>query len=207
LNNRGFTLLELLISITMLALIASIAGGALSMTNRSLEKGEKKIHHLEALKASFSLVEAQVQSAFPSQYDDQGEKKILFSGQKDKLSFSTNYSIWRGTRGNAVVSYDIRISDQGKESLRVQENVRGLEARSETILFTGCDHIFFEYYLHNTLEEGKWVDQWPAEETGLPGKIRINIASGKTRTALVVNILTKPAAALASAANMPTVSR
>jgi type II secretory pathway component PulJ len=199
--------LELLISITMLALIASIAGGALSMANRSLEKGEKKIHHLEALKASFSLIEAQVQSAFPAQYDDQGEKKTLFAGRKDKLLFSTNYSIWRGIRGNTVVNYDIRTSDRGKELLRVQENVRGLEAKSETILFTDSDHIFFEYYLQNALEEGRWVDEWPVEEKSLPGKIRINIASGKTRTALVVNILAKPATNLASAASVPVVSR
>jgi hypothetical protein len=191
----------------MLALIAGIAGGALSMTNRSLEKGEKEIHHLEALKASFSLIEAQVQSAFPAQYDDQGEKKMLFAGQKDKLFFSTNYSIWRGIRGNTVVNYDVRTSDRGKESLAVQENVRGLEAKSETIMFTDCDHISFEYYLHNALEEGKWVDQWPVDEKGLPGKIRINIASGKTKTALVVNILSQPLKDLASGAITPVISR
>jgi prepilin-type N-terminal cleavage/methylation domain-containing protein len=117
LNNRGFTLLELLISITMLALITGIMGWTLNMAHRTLEKGEKKIHYLEREKVSFSLVESQIQSLFPYQYDDEGEKKLFFYGGKDKLMFASNYSLWRGTRGNAFVTYDIQTNEKGKQFL------------------------------------------------------------------------------------------
>jgi hypothetical protein len=177
------------------------------MADRSVERGEKKISRLEALKASFSLVEAQVQSAFPTQYEDRGEKKIMFAGKKDRLFFPTNYSIWHGVRGNTVVNYTVQKSNERKGSLIVEENIRGLEAKSRTILFADCDDIYFEYYLQNALEEGKWVYDWPVDEKGLPGKIRINIASGKTRTALVANILSKPATDVAAASVTPAVSR
>jgi len=200
LNNRGFTLLELLISITMLALITGIMGWTLSMAHRTLDKGERKIHYLERVKVSFSLVESQIQSLFPYQYDDEGEKKLFFSGGKDKLMFSSNYSLWRGTRGNTFVTYDIQTNEKGKQFLRITEQIIGLEAKNETILFDDCTSINFEYFLKNAFEEGKWVEEWPADEKGLPDKIKINIAHNTKKIALMVNSLVKPTTALSSVA-------
>ena len=198
-NDRGFTLLELLISITMLALITGIMGWTLNMAHRTVDKGERKIHYLERVKVSFSLVESQILSLFPYQYDDEGEKKLFFSGGKDKLMFTSNYSLWRGTRGNTFVTYDIQTNEKGKQFLRITEQIIGLEAKNDAILFDDCSSINFEYFLKNTFEEGKWVDQWPADEKGLPDKIKINIAYGAKKNALMVNPLVKPTMPLSSA--------
>jgi len=200
LNSRGFTLLELLISITMLALITGIMGWTLNMAHRTLDKGEKKIHYLERTKVSFSLMESQIMSLFPYQYDDEGEKKLFFTGSKDKLMFASNYSLWRGTSGNTFVTYDIQTNEKGKQFLKITEQIIGLEAKSEAVLFDDCTGINFEYFLKNAFEEGKWVDQWPADEKGLPEKIKINIAYGTKKIALMVNSLVKPTAVLSSAA-------
>jgi len=199
LNDRGFTLLELLISITMLALITGIMGWTLSMAHRTLDKGERKIHYLERVKVSFSLVESQIMSLFPYQYDDAGEKKLFFSGRKDKLMFTSNYSLWRSTRGNNFVTYDIQSNEKGKQFLRITEQIIGLEAKNDTILFDDCSSINFEYYLKNAFEEGKWVDQWPVDEKGLPDKIKINIANNAKKITLMINPLVKPAMPLLSA--------
>jgi prepilin-type N-terminal cleavage/methylation domain-containing protein len=202
LNNRGFTLLELLISITMLALITGIMGWTLSMSHRTLDKGERKIHYLEREKASFSLLESQILSLFPYQYDDEGEKKLFFYGGKDKLMFASNYSLWRGTRGNTFVTYDIQTNEKGKQFLRITEQIIGLEAKNETILFDDCTGIDFEYFLKNAFEEGKWVDQWPADEKGLPDKIRININQNTKKIALLFNSFIKPVTTLSSIAKI-----
>jgi prepilin-type N-terminal cleavage/methylation domain-containing protein len=199
LNNRGFTLLELLISITMLALITGIMGWTLSMAHRTLDKGERKIHYLERVKVSFSLVESQIQSLFSYQYDDEGEKKLFFSGGKDKLMFTSNYSLWRGTRGNTFVTYDIQTNEKGKQFLRITEQIIGLEAKDEAIIFDDCTSINFEYFLKNAFEKGKWVDQWPADQMGLPDKIKINITYNTKKIALMVNLLVKPITTLAAA--------
>jgi type II secretion system protein J len=207
LNNRGFTLLELLISITMLALITGIMGGALSLAHRSSDKGEKKIHYLERLKASFSLVESQMQSLFPYQYtDDDGQKKFLFSGHKDKLLFSTNYSLWRGSKGNTFVTYDIQNNKNSRLSLKVTEQVIGLENKYETILFDDCEKIGFEYYLKDAFEEGKWVEEWPADNKGMPGKMRIDIACGKNKISLMTIVPAIPTALL-TAPVQPVISK
>lgn len=202
LNNRGFTLLELLISITMLALIAGIMGWTLNMTHRTLDKGERKIHYLEREKVSFSLVESQIMSLFPYQYTDEGERKNYFLGNKDKLMFASNYSLWRGTRGNAFVAYEIQTNEKGNQFLKVTEQVIGLESKKEAVLFDDCKGINFEYFLKNSLEEGKWVDEWSVDEKGLPNKIKINIACNTKNIALMVSPLVQPATALPSSVVM-----
>src|SRR5271157_6364695 len=115
----------------MLALIAGILGWTLNMAHRTLDKGERKIHYLEKEKVSFSLVESQIQSLFPYQYDDEGEKKLFFSGGKDKLMFASNYSLWRGTQGNTFATYDIQTNEQGRQFLRITEQTIGLETKDE----------------------------------------------------------------------------
>ncbi len=200
LNSRGFTLLELLISITMLALIAGILGWTLNMAHRTVAKGEKKIHYLEREKVAFSLVESQIFALIPYQYDDDGEKKIFFSGGKDKLTFASNYSLWRGTRGNTFVAYEIQTDEKGKQFLRITEQVIGLTTSDDAVIFDDCDSINFEYFLKNAFEEGKWIDEWPADEKGLPDKIKINIARNAKKISLIVNPPVKPILTLSSAA-------
>lgn len=197
-NCRGFTLLELLISITMLALITAILGGALCMVYRTLDKGEKKIHYLERMKISFSLVESQIQSSFPCRYDDEGQKKLFFAGGKDKLMFSSNYSLWWGTKGNTFVTYDIHTNEKRKQFLKITEQSRGLEAKNETILFDDCSSISFEYFLKNAFEEGKWVEEWPSDEKEMPDKIRIDIVYGTKKIAFIINSFARPTKALSS---------
>jgi general secretion pathway protein J len=200
LNSRGFTLLELLISITMLALITGIMGWSLSMAHRTLEKGERKIQTLERKKASFSIVESQILSMLPYQYkDDKGQKKNYFSGTKEKLMFASNYSLWRGARGNTLVAYETQTNEQGKKYLRITEQIIGLATKEESILFDNCINISFEYFLKSAFEEGNWVEEWPADEKVLPEKIKINIADESKKIALIVNPLVKPISALSSA--------
>ena len=190
-NKRGFTLLELLISITMLGLIIGIISGALSLASQSLRRGEEKINALERVRTSFSLVESQIQSLFVSQLVDQAEKKNLFSGQSDRLLFSTNYSIWGGIKGNTLVEYAVEVDDRGKQYVKVTENTLGMETKRETVLFAGCDKIYFEYFLPNILREGKWVDEWPTAENGMPEKININIISGTRKMSLIAHVYVK----------------
>jgi len=200
LNKRGFTLLELLISITMLGLIIGIISGALSLASQSLRRGEEKINSLERARTSFSLMESQIQSLFVSQFVDQAEKKNLFSGQKDRLLFSTNYSIWGGIKGNTLVEYAVEVDDRGKQYVKVTENTVGMETKRETVLFAGCDKIYFEYFLPNILEEGKWVDEWPVEEKGMPEKINLNVISGTRKMSLIAHVYVK--APLASSSGL-----
>lgn len=204
-NQRGFTLLELMIAMTMLAAIIGIMTGALTMAYKTMEKGERKVENLERKKIVFSLIESQIQSIFSSYYTDQGEKKSRFVGEKDSLVFASNYSIWQGAGGNCLVRYFIKTNDQGRSFLYVEEKILGTDAANEARLTKDYESITFDYYLKNSLEEGKWVDRWPDDEKDMPRKIRICFTDGLNKKILTVNVFIRANASTAVSSMQPAV--
>ncbi|MRR14993.1 MAG: prepilin-type N-terminal cleavage/methylation domain-containing protein [Deltaproteobacteria bacterium] len=179
-NDRGFTLLELLLSILLLVLITGVLGGALHMAHSALSRGEKKVRDLETLKTSYALMEAQIQSLMPYKYGPDGPK-IFFEGRSDKLRILTAYSIWRGGGGGVLATYDVVPGAPGKQNLKVTEQLPFQDAADETILFANCDTIQFEYFLQAGQDEGKWLSGWGDVHTTIPEKIGINLTCGTSR--------------------------
>lgn len=206
-NRHGFTLIELLMAVTMLAVIIGIMGGALSLACRTSEKGEKKIGALERKKVIFSLIECQIQSAFFSAVIGQGEAKNRFAGAKDKLTFASNYSLWRGTRGNCLVTYRIETRDRQKCIFHIEEEQIGEGVRQEESLATHFDSIRFEYYYEDAAEEGRWVDEWPQDTPGMPQKVRIHFANGDNDRVLTARIMTQTMSATAAVTAKSVVTR
>lgn len=206
-NQRGFTLIELLLAITMLAVIIGLMGGALSMTYKTMDKAERKMDNLERKKILFSLMESQIQSAFASYYTEQAERKNRFSGKNDAITFASNYSIWRGTRGNCLVTYRIETNEDRKSVLHIEEQILGTDVKQKTVVTTDYDAISFEYYQANEMEEGKWVDQWLADDGGMPEKIRIHFDGNGDKRILSVNVFTQASGASGGGSSKPAVTK
>jgi general secretion pathway protein J len=187
-RNAGFTLLELIISITLLAIIVLIVAGAASLGYRSFSTGEKKLNAIERLRASLIIIDAQIQSGVPLTLEDGGVKQYYFVGEQDSLKFSTNHSIWGGQRGYVIVNYRVEADNQGKRTLFASEYKVGMEYQKETKLLEGFNEITFDYFGQDaTEEEGEWVTQWVDEEM-MPTKIRLNLARGSTSLAYIMPV-------------------
>jgi general secretion pathway protein J len=174
----GFTLLELIISITLVAIIVLIISVAANLGYRSFNAGEKKMNAVERLRSSLTIIDAQIQSGVPLTVEEGGVKQYYFAGEQDSLKFSTNYSIWGGQRGYVIVNYRVDTDDRGKRTLFATEYKVGMENQKETKLLEGFDEITFDYYKQDaTEEEGEWITQWVGEEM-MPIRIRINLVRG-----------------------------
>jgi general secretion pathway protein J len=174
----GFTLLELTISITLIGLIVLIVVGALRLGHRSVESGEKKIAVLERIRSSFQVIDSQLQSYIPLSYEENGEIKYYFKGERDSIRFTTNYSIWGGAKGYVIAVYSVIPENEGRQVLYASESVIGMEGRRETKLFDNFESIYFEYFFRDPTEEyGRWVDRW-AEEVSTPEKVRLHFIGG-----------------------------
>ena len=185
-TDKGFTLLEVIIAITMVAAIIVVVAGAMRLGTRSIASGEKKIENLERFRASFTIVDAQVQSAVPLTYDDLGNKRPYFEGGRDFLRMATNYSIWGGRRGYVVAEYRVQTDENGKAVLLAAESPVGAANKRTTTLFKGFDQIIFEYFSQEATDEaGKWVDQW-ADDTKTPLKVRLSVVSGQRVISLIM---------------------
>ena len=179
-SQRGFTLLELIVSIGMISIIVLILAGALRLAYQSFNSGESRIIELEKHRSSLRIIDSQIQSHVPLSYEDaqEGGKKFYFRGGRDSMQFTTNYSIWGGEKGFVLASYTVRSDEDGTQSLSVSENIIGMEQQRETTLFDDYNQIYFEYFYKDPFEEeGRWVEQWE-DELNLPTKVRVHLIRG-----------------------------
>lgn len=184
----GFTLLELIISITLVAIIVLIISVAANLGYRSFNSGEKKMNAVERLRSSLTIIDAQIQSGVPLTLEEGGVKQYYFAGEQDSLKFSTNYSIWGGQRGYVIVNYRVDTDDRGKRTLFASEYKVGMENQKETKLLEGFDEITFDYYKQDaTEEEGEWITQWVGEEM-MPTRIRINLVRGSNSLSYIMPV-------------------
>jgi general secretion pathway protein J len=184
----GFTLLELIISITLVAIIVLIISVAANLGYRSFNAGEKKMNAVERLRSSLTIIDAQIQSGVPLTLEEGGVKQYYFAGEQDSLKFSTNYSIWGGQRGYVIVNYRVDTDDRGKRTLFASEYKVGMENQKETKLLEGFDEITFDYYQQDaTEEEGEWITQWVDEEM-MPTRIRVNLVRGSNSLSYIMPV-------------------
>ncbi len=164
-----------MVSFALLGIIVVVIAGAMRLGFRSVEAGEKKVGALERLRASVAIVNSQIQSHNPLTFDDDGEKKSYFDGQRESLQFSSNCSIWGGQMGYVVVKYEVGREDDGKMKLTASETFIGTEESRETTLFKSMDDIYFEYFYKDPTEEtGSWTDTW-TDDANIPQKIRLRM--------------------------------
>jgi general secretion pathway protein J len=172
-RQNGFTLLELLISLSMIGLIVLIVTGAMRLSFRSVASGETRIDQLERLRTAAGLIDAQIQSVFSFATAADGTLASSVTGESEALSIATNYSLWKGQAGYVRAEYQIAEGPDGKKVLRLSEHTVGVEDAHEAELLSGFEELRFSYYAKEAAEsEGSWKDSW-ADEALFPEKIRL----------------------------------
>ncbi|MBE0427323.1 MAG: type II secretion system protein [Nitrospirae bacterium] len=187
-SRKGFTLLELTISITMIGFIVLIIAGALSLGFRSVDSGEKRIESLERIRSSVNIINAQIQSQIPLTYNEDGEVKHYFKGGTEFMQFASNYSVWGGEKGYVIVTYTVEPGNNGKQVLSVSENIIGMNEQRNAKLFDNFDRIYFEYFLKDSLyEEGYWVEQFSDEDV-IPEKVMLHVTGGTRDFSIIIPV-------------------
>lgn len=170
----GFTLLELLISLTLLVLMLVITLGALRMGYRSVAAAERKMASQERFRTVLSVIDAQIQSQVPLTYEEEAQRKYYFKGEAKALRFSSNHSIWGGQRGYVLVDYRIEADPAGREVLFAAEQTPGIEGRREVRMIEAAEISFAYLYRDPAAERAQWLDRMP-EGNAIPEAIRFRL--------------------------------
>lgn len=196
-TSNGFTLLELLISMTILAVIAAIVFGALRIGSRAWEKGEADVEDQQRMRVVFDLIRHQISSASAIKEITAGDGKTFhMKGDSTSLEFLSYVPVFPGDTGMVHVKYRV-LRKEGEESGRLaffeQEIVfsdkeledKGADGEKDfhTLIPVSPD-FRFEYL--DPVEQGQkpeWVDRWDGTETnGLPLAVRISMKDAKDGT-------------------------
>jgi general secretion pathway protein J len=178
----GFTLLEVIISMTLLALIVGICYAAFHLGIRAVEKGEVAVVTAQRLRVATDVLIRQVKStaAHPALID--GDTYPYFYGSPTTMSLVTDAGQLSGG-GRARVTYRFetdppRLVLEESPYFDAESLGRGTpdatQARSAVIL-DGFRSMSFQYLLDDG-SEAEWHNSWDfTENEVLPAAVRILI--------------------------------
>ena len=185
--NKGFTLLELLISLTILGVIVVIMFGAFRIGVRAWEKGEKDVESRQRQRIVLDLMKRQLASTCLREVKDPGQQPLLLQGDNKSIAFVSHIPMAPGNRfGTVYVKYVVKPEDGGKRERLTfcEKNIVLLKEGTDTgdlceddffDLFPGIQSIAFEY-LKGQIdgETSQWQQTWDqAMDEGLPRAIRV----------------------------------
>jgi general secretion pathway protein J len=184
-GKRGFTLLELMLSLAIMGVVLLIIFGALRIGIRAWEKGEKDVAVHQRQRAVLGLLSQQIASACIYEIK-MGDDAFYFKGSEGTMEFVSRSPIVPGAlTGVVFVKYMIQEGDgDGKKQLKLYEKDAGflkeedVESQRDEDLFTlisGIQDLQFEYLKGSEdKSETDWQASWdPSEEKGLPLAVKI----------------------------------
>ncbi len=183
----GFTLLELLISLTIVGVVLVIIFGALRIGSRAWEKGEADVEAQQREKVVLALIKRQISSFCAREIGREDEDPYLFKGDERSMSFMSRMPAVPAIRSGMVyVKYSINPTNEGKNELDLYEqdvlsvHSKGILEESDEaefhVLIPDAYHMEFEYLKRP--EKGDASPEWqaiwdPASDTGFPLAVRI----------------------------------
>jgi len=199
---RGFTLLELVIALTVLAMIAGSVAAGIRLAVGSIERGEAVTRDAARLRAVVEIFERALMSADPLPIPVGDNTTAYFAGEEKSIRFLTAgapSAVHGG--GSCLISFFEREGGEGSGiAVATASPFRdgGAEGWDGTekarILVPGGGELAFSYSGGPT-EEGawEWVSAWDLKETGrLPAAVRVEFSvpspSGSRKTAVVVPV-------------------
>lgn len=179
--SRGFTLLELIISITILSLIAVIIGSGFRLGLKAWERGDEEAEAVQTMRVLSGLVFQQLKSAYPYKIKIDDKNVVVFKGEPDSMIFVTTLSTpypggfkWvRYLHKDGALLY--------KEGMLPDKELIDNIPGDEEILENDVDEVNFQYYSN---DEGEWKESWEFSDK-LPGAVRAQISYFQP---IVVNI-------------------
>ncbi len=189
----GFTLIEVMITLTILGFILLMVFSVFRLGLSAWEKGESAKEKYQAMRVISQMIGRQVKSMVPYRIKTRKSAGdyLAFQGRGRSMRFVSALPLKsRRPEGLVYAVYEFREEGRGRGRLVLYEQ-RVLnrdfveeDPKPETgiPLFEGISRVRFEYYREESPEKnqvGGWLEEWDTkEERELPRAIRLTLVQG-----------------------------
>ena len=186
LSQGGFTLLELLISITLLGMILVLLFGGLRLGVRSWDAVQQRVDNLNTVRSVESFLRREMALTQPYRWKTGTGQRLAFLGERSKVNFVAQLPARIGSGGLYAIALEIERSEKGKRlvwrHIPIDPLVRDFSSVSQApeIVLAGAelssvDDIWLTYFGRTTDAAAPvWIERWESD-TRLPMLIRIQV--------------------------------
>jgi general secretion pathway protein J len=188
-HHSGFTLLELTIALTLLALLSAVLFGSLRLAGRSTDGGEAKAEAAASMRLAQEFLRTNLEAQHPLRMRKIIEWPLLFRGAHDELRYAADLP--PRVAGGGIWFYRLAVhSDESRSPLTLERVVPDLAADAppefanaeRSVLAEGIAGLTLGYYGRDrdaaTSVEPTWRDHWDDTQQ-LPLMIRIDVTPRK----------------------------
>jgi general secretion pathway protein J len=183
---RGFTLIEVMLAMTLFALLGTILYGAISLGHGAVEKVQVSSEKNQALRSAVDLLGTYVRSSYPYRRSLQ-DQSVLYTGEETEVSFISAVSLTMGGRGLAKirVSWDGQADGAGALTLEEQVPVRADDdsgGYTNSIVLADKVSGLHVTYLDPQGDNEDWQERWDgSEKKRLPRAVRFKFRGNGER--------------------------
>lgn len=188
-RSGGFTLVELLLAVTLLSMLMALTYGGLQAATRTTDRGQKILEESGRLRMAHQFVRKQINQAIPLGFSQEDENVValgepaqmeVFYGQTGSIRYVGPMPGYLGFGGPQVQELNIVNGENGLELVLTHALLQGfedasLDQRDPIVLIDHIESAEFSFLIRD--EEGEiagWVSDW--EETAeLPVAVALEI--------------------------------
>jgi general secretion pathway protein J len=183
-HSRGFTLVELLLAITLMSILLGLTYTGLRAASRSSERGEVMLAAGGELRASHQFIRRQLNQMLPLPFALDGandETRVVFEGDAGHIQYVAPMPGYLGAGGPQVQLVELAPGYDGEMVIQFSHSLlQGFEQellfdRAPVILLRGVESAGFEFLGRD--EEGEltgWTASWD-EMDKLPVAVRLDV--------------------------------
>ena len=182
-NSLGFTLIEVVLALSIFALIGAVLYGAFSLSHSAVAKSQASFEGNQKLRSFTDLLGSYIRSAYPYRQSAQ-DTTVFFDGQEDQLTFVSSISLAMGGRGMSKIRVAWEPAEEGEGPIQLEEEVPvrfklsgdndpgGL--RNDVVIRERVKDLRFAY-LDTKSEDERWEERWDGrEKLALPRAVRVS---------------------------------
>jgi general secretion pathway protein J len=185
-SNAGFTLVELLVALTIMGMVSGLMMSSISFSMKTVDTVESRIAAIESFHQSQRALRRQIQLAQPIlDIDSEIPRQLDFDAKVNKLEFIA--PVPGLGNGGGLYRISLRIEDDfsadgngGRLTMSYRMNISSSRypsndfATNEVVLLENFSHARFSYFDTLPVVGGDWSSDWQYADR-LPDLVRLNV--------------------------------
>lgn len=186
-KQSGFTLMEIIVVMTMLALIMTMVYGAINTSRKMAYKGTKRINATNEIRVVQELIRRQISRILPMAFKEEDNTFVIFEGDDQHIMYVSPMPGYLGKGGPHVQLIEIVNAKGGKilqfshwllnDSLE-EDSFDDSEQEPVVLLENIRDAEFSFVKLDEEGEVGDWENDWEESEN-TPLMVRLDVEMGE----------------------------